>query len=496
MKRFICVTLFVLVFVSCMSEEKDSDGEGIVDDYDYVSDLDNPENKGGTEDSKDDGTGASEDGEKKDDEGVKDSGNSDDDQENPVNDADLTDDSSKPDDGQGGNVETPDEEIEYEDYDSELTSDDEVVVKSGFRNVSTKNVHTCAIHNDKTLYCWGSNGSGEIGNDGANTEKANIDGVKTPTKIGEKEWVHVSAGRDFTCGIKEGGALYCWGRNSWGELGNGESGNENSKKVPVVIAEDLKWKYVATGIDHACGMTEEGKIYCWGANDTAKIGNNQIGVSNNITTPVLVSEKTDWIRLIAGPETTCAINEERFAFCWGRMYDKWETFRDYYKVPTQFTGAKWWDLALGKNHFCGIKIDGTLYCWGNNSSDRLGLGPDAPVVVGKITRVGTDSDWREVSAWDRHVCAIKADHTLYCWGNNDFGQLGMGVPNYDGQKNVPTKVNEDTDWAHVNVADFHTCALKLDGTVYCWGNNDFSFQLGLDSDIEQKTTPFAIAFPE
>jgi alpha-tubulin suppressor-like RCC1 family protein len=138
-------------------------------------------------------------------------------------------------------------------------------------------------------------------------------------------------------------------------------------------------------------------------------------------------------------------------------------------------GSTWASVTTGGDHTCGIQLDGTLWCWGRNLHGQLGLGDardsDRP------QQVQSDATWTDVTAGAQHTCAITDDATLWCWGDNDSGELGLGD---ETDRSVPTEVGESGGWSDVaaglpycefGCVHVHTCASRSDGSLWCWGDN-------------------------
>lgn len=145
----------------------------------------------------------------------------------------------------------------------------------------------------------------------------------------------------------------------------------------------------------------------------------------------------------------------------------------------------WQTFSLGGGHTLAIKTDGTLWAWGNNTEGQLGIGSatnqNSPI------QVGTDVDWKFIYSGALTSFAIKNDGTLWGWGRNDSGQLGDGTTT---NKNIPIQIGTDNNWAKVSSGPMHTLAIKTDGTLWAWGNNLFG-QLG-DNTVIDKLTPIQI----
>lgn len=200
---------------------------------------------------------------------------------------------------------------------------------------------------------------------------------------------------------------------------------------------------VATGLRFTCGVRHDGTMYCWGDN-----GQKQLGISS-----------------------------AQGIILW----------------PTQLGGSRWQAVTAGQNHACALDASNLLTCWGVADSGQLGktVASGDPVPNGQTVQLA-DTDWTAVGAGAYHTCAKKQDNTLWCWGANFAGQLGLGVTRVanpetgKSQWNTPTKINEDADWALLAVGSSHACATKNDATLWCWGSNSDG-QIGSGSN----TTAFA-----
>lgn len=201
---------------------------------------------------------------------------------------------------------------------------------------------------------------------------------------------------------------------------------------------------------------------------------------------------TPWASVAPGFSHSCGIQVDGTLWCWGYNGNGELGLGDLEarRVPTKVdidNGAGWIDVATGRLHTCGVRANHTLWCWGYNGYGQLGLGDivdrDIP------TQVGSESDWAEVTLGDSHTCAVKTDHTLWCWGTNLWGEAGGYGGGY---KSVPTQVDADDDWASVAAGVDYTCALRLDQTLWCWGIN-VSGELGVGSDLDAFYEPTEVS---
>jgi alpha-tubulin suppressor-like RCC1 family protein len=177
---------------------------------------------------------------------------------------------------------------------------------------------------DRTLRCWGLNGSGQFGNEGTNSSTSPYPAAE------ELTFEHVSAGKDHVCGLRAGGLLYCWGSNSRGQLGVGTTGD--SRLVPALVAGTLSFQDVSAGYYHTCAVATGGDLYCWGDNNDHQIGD---GTDVDRLVPTLVSGGLTWVSVSAGEEHTCGMTSGSVAYCWG--LNRWGQLgngeKDYKTAP-------------------------------------------------------------------------------------------------------------------------------------------------------------------
>jgi len=318
--------------------------------------------------------------------------------------------------------------------------------------------HTCGLIDTGLLYCWGNNEYGQIGN--------SIFGEKvSPVQIGADSWLKIAGGLYSACAIKSDNTIFCWGKNDYGQLGDGTKEN---RKAPVQVGTDIDWGEIAVGGAHACAKKTDNSIWCWGKNKYGQLG---IGNNKTKTVPVRAGTNYTWQILTVGREHTCATRADGTLWCWG--YNKYGQLgigtTENKNVPTKVGKAiDWAFVDAGAYHTCAVKTSGALFCWGQNNSGYLGIGTFTNAK--KPTQVGTDMNWSSVSAGYNHTCAVKTDNTLYCWGSNAFGQLGDGT---NTDQFAPVQEAQSYLWylTGLSAGDNHTCAIKTDNTLWCWGSN-------------------------
>lgn len=316
-------------------------------------------------------------------------------------------------------------------------------------------------------YCWGDNESqGQLG-DGTNTDRLN------PTPVsGGLEFSQLSAGNGHTCGIAEDGSMYCWGDNeSQGELGVGDNFD---KLTPTQVNGEQFFVDVAAGGGHTCGLAIEnaGTAYCWGDNEAQ----GQLGDGTNFDRlqPVAVSGNLQFTDLAAGGVHSCGIGQDGETYCWGSNYPGQGQLgignNNDQLTPTVVSGEHAFEsVVAGGRHTCALTADGTAYCWGDNDGQgQLGTGDNDDRLVPAMVTGG--HSFVDLAAGGAHTCGVTAEGEAYCWGNNHPGQGQLGVGD-NNDRLEPTLVSTVDNFVAVVAGDQHTCGLTTDGDAYCWGDN-------------------------
>jgi alpha-tubulin suppressor-like RCC1 family protein len=295
----------------------------------------------------------------------------------------------------------------------------------------------------------------------------------------------VFAGQGFTCALAQGLGS-CWGDNQEGDLG---AGDQQNRLVPTPIVGGIGFSVLAAGEFHTCGLQNEtGQPLCWGGGANGQLG---LGDRNSWSTPRIVPLGGPAAQLAVGYDHSCIVGRDSSLWCWGANAEGQIGLDDEYGAPDVLSPARvgtandWLAVSGGQGHTCGIRAPGTMWCWGRNSTSELGLGDGQSVQLRAPTQVGTFDDWTAVDLGQDNACGLRSDGSLWCWGDGSFGQLA----DPPGVFSSPTQVGADTDWKVVSTDEFATCALKTSGALYCWGRNAEG-QLGL-GDTNDRMDPTA-----
>jgi len=262
--------------------------------------------------------------------------------------------------------------------------------------------------------------------------------------------------------------LWAWGAGRYGQLGLGNITNYSSPKQVGLLTT---WSAVSSKRFLSLAVKTDGTLWSWGRNT-----NNQLGDGTTRSSPAQIGALTTWSTVTAGWYFAFAIKTDNSLWAWGKNGYGQLGLGDVTQrtSPVQVSGA-WSTVAAGYGSTLAIKTDGTLWAWGNSNFGQLGLGNTTSYSLPK--QVGALTTWSKVeTSYNSHTIAIKTDGTLWSWGNNTFGQLGLGnTTNY----NSPKQVGALTTWATMAKGPT-TCslAIKTDGTLWSWGQG-INGKLGL-----------------
>jgi alpha-tubulin suppressor-like RCC1 family protein len=325
---------------------------------------------------------------------------------------------------------------------------------------------TCAVV-DGAAKCWGDNGSGQLGN-GSTTDSFVPVGVR-----GLSSGVaSISASANYACALTRGGAVKCWGDNSFGSLGNG---SPTSSSVPVDVsglASDVV--AISTGSVHACALTRVGAVKCWGYNRNGQLGD---GTATNRAIPVDVSGLSSNVAAIsAGDSHCCALLATGAVKCWGHngVGELGNGSTVDSSVPVDVTGLSSGAVALsqkGSYQTCAITSAGTAKCWGWNYFGQLGRPAPAWTQTVPVEIVGLSSHAVAIVTGYWHSCALTSAGAVECWGENRYGQLGNGAITPSPSYAPVGVIGLSAGVVALSAGYFQVCAATSAGAVRCWGRN-------------------------
>lgn len=300
-----------------------------------------------------------------------------------------------------------------------------------------------------------------------------------------RTYTAVTAGAYHTCGLTTTGAAFCWGQSEFGQLGDNSISSWMTS--PVAVLGGLTFSSIAAGDFHTCGITTNGALYCWGLNDRGQLGD---GTNTDRKLPTRVSGNLTFSSVTASGKSqlgshTCALTTTGSAYCWGynnagQLGDGTNTARN--SPAPVLGGLTFTSLSARGFYTCGLTAAGIAYCWGQNDSGQLGDGTTTSKSVPNA--VGGGLTFATVNAGTDHACGVTRTGAGYCWGANFlYGQLGDGTQT---QRLSPVAVSGGIVFADINAGDSHTCGWTANGVAYCWGDNFFG-QVGDESNTVRFT---------
>jgi alpha-tubulin suppressor-like RCC1 family protein len=365
--------------------------------------------------------------------------------------------------------------------------------------------HTCAVKQDGTVQCWGENLEGQLGN-GAFASNQSAPVVVQLNNAPLNNVVSVVAGGFHTCALKAQGTVFCWGFNLDGQLGNGTTSTGVASPVQVRGPGNVGFLSnvvaLAAGTLHTCALLVNGTVQCWGSNGNGQLGNGDLTQADQ-TTPVQARGTNNSgvldnvVSLGAGLGYTCALLGDGTVRCWGSnssgQLGNGDATGAGKFFPVAVVGlSDVTNVAIGGSHACALLAAGTMQCWGSNSDGQLGNGTSdssrhaSPISIPSSTL----SDVQLLAAGSQHTCALMGNGTVRCWGRDNHGQLGDG-----GTSDVLSPPNSSisglTNMVFVAPGISHTCALQADDAIRCWGDDSHG-QLGNGDPLSDSSAPVIV----
>ena len=349
------------------------------------------------------------------------------------------------------------------------------------RTVTPTPTQTPTMPDIYSLYSWGYNSYGQLG-DGTTGNNSSANSKNYPLRIAPgDDWTQISCGIETSFAIRSDGKLFTWGNNNRGQLGISPS--TFSRTLPAQLGTD-SWISVKACGESVKAIRSDNKLFAWGLNNQGQLGD---GTYLNKSTPTQIG--TDNWTAIAdgadGPEHSVAIRSDGKLFAWGRnFYGQLGDGTNTDNITlTQIGTNNWTAASTGTFFTLAIRSDGKLFAWGSNSMGQLGDGTNTNRNI--PTQIGT-ANWTAISCGQSHSLAIRSDGKLFAWGLNSQGQLGDGT---NTNKNTPTQIGTD-NWTAVAGGRYHSLAVRSDGKLFAWGNNSAG-QLG-DGTNTSRNTPTQI----
>jgi alpha-tubulin suppressor-like RCC1 family protein len=291
-------------------------------------------------------------------------------------------------------------------------------------HIAAGQYHTCVVRTSGKVACWGENTDGQVG-----TGTANGPPVPTPTDVaGISDAVGIACGASFSCALRSGGSVACWGNGLGGQLGTGGKQIQPSPAAVTMLTNAVS---ISAGESHACAVKADGKVACWGDNVNGQLGT---GDQNERTTPTVIPSLDAMGIVAAASRSTCAAKKTGGVFCWGAnevgQLGSGAANPTPNPSPTAVSGLDAIALWAGNNHACSVRRGGAVACWGAGFQGQIGDGqpramastptPSPSAVSGISNAIG-------VGTGGNHSCAPTVTGAILCWGENSHGELGKGT---------------------------------------------------------------------
>jgi alpha-tubulin suppressor-like RCC1 family protein len=335
--------------------------------------------------------------------------------------------------------------------------------------ISAGDSDACSLVSDGSVWCWGLNITAELGPGVTGDTRVPVKVKSLPPKLAS-----ISVGAHHVCAVTPAQAVWCWGSNAFGEMGNGSTGVSSP---PVQVGGGLLATQVASGTDFSCALTPGQTVECWGDNNYGELGD---GSTADSSTPQPVTGLTNVTQIAAGYFHACALLSNGAVRCWGdnangELGDGSIVASDV-PVATEATGMKL--IAAGFDDTCAITTAGALKCWGDNFDGELGIGSNTdshlPAAV-----TGLGSGVQQVTMGESHTCALTT--SVFCWGDPTYGVDGNGQYQSVPAHTTPVPVFGLTPPAsggpitpvQIAAGFNHTCVAESTAQVECWGQGAF-----------------------
>jgi alpha-tubulin suppressor-like RCC1 family protein len=353
--------------------------------------------------------------------------------------------------------------------------------------------HSCALIKDGTIWCWGNNSDGELGNQDPKIDGTAVIYETKPVQVkGVTQAISVATGDYHTCAALASGTVQCWGYNGYGQLGNGASGRNSRSITPTAVIgmpAGVGGVAVVAGSSHTCALLSDKTVRCWGDNTYDQLGSGSSTLTSS-TVPVAVvtnastlSPLTNVTTLALTTDHACAIQSGGALYCWGdNLWGQLGTgTTNSTTVAVRAGTIQAVAVGTGDGHTCVVGSPTTgspfnVQCWGRDSYGELGDNGSSGDEIHTPVNARVSANASAIALGADHSCAVLVNPsvTVQCWGDNAYGQLGNGNT---GDSPVPVDALSLTQAKFLSAGEGDTCAVVSSGAVYCWGHNDYG-QLG------------------
>ena len=347
--------------------------------------------------------------------------------------------------------------------------------------LATGSGHSCAILDNGSAMCWGLDNYGQLG-DGGDTTNRNKPTTYVSIEDGQSV-TQIYAKQSRTCIVLNDNTASCWGFNEDGQAGDDSTNRYKSPSAKVQFPDGKRVKSMGMGLKHTCAILEDDTLTCWGLDSHGALGNGNLDTSDKYT-PQTITTPSDRkvVKVEPGATHTCILLDDGGVMCWGRdnlgQLGNGDT-SDTIHAPSSNVelpeGRAAIDLSVGDHHSCALLDNGSVACWGQNNHGQLGdnTTTNRPIPIYPYLPAGSLAV--SVAVGPFNTCAILENSSLYCWGHNGYGRLGIGVTG--GVYTTPMFVEGPTNIVDLSVNYDHTCGLSENGSISCWARGKYG-QLG------------------
>lgn len=349
--------------------------------------------------------------------------------------------------------------------------------------------HTCSLQASGTVYCWGSNDLGQLGN-GTTIYSSEPVQVKNLDQA-----IAISAGTDHTCALHSDGSISCWGSDQYFKLGNIEAGDNSSfhataSTKPTKVTGIDNAISVSAGWEHTCAVHSDSTISCWGNNNAGQLGIGESDKPEMSVQPVKVNGIADAVSVSAASYRTCAVHSDGTISCWGEQaggelaYNQISSTLEPTKVKGIIDATA---VSIAASHTCALHVTGEISCWGDNGLGKLGGDPYKLKTRSLYpVKVKTVNNATQIFTAQEYSCALRSDDALSCWGYGKYGQFGSRV------LTAPFTLIDSGRIISASISRTKICAVFVSTSVYCWGHG-----AGLGKHIfDPELDIYAVADPQ
>lgn len=352
---------------------------------------------------------------------------------------------------------------------------------------------SCIVNSAGVAKCWGAGTTGQIGDNNFTTPAGPV--FVSAGSLSGTAWTNITVGQTNSCGIRDNGSAWCWGQGSYGAIGNNSTANQGSPSVVNATGTTgTAWTDIDAGGFHICGIRNDGTGWCWGNDGNGGLGNGATGGNLSAPSPITLTGVTGtaWTKIRNGYSNSCGIRNDGTAWCWGYNYygalGNGNTTQQTAPVAVStagVSGTSWTDISVSIGyHACGIRNDGSMWCWGYGEDGEMGnntytVTNTTPKLVDTTGVTGTA--WTGVATQQWSSCGIRDNGTGWCWGYNTYGQLGNGtIAMASLPQQISTSNVTGTAWTYLTGGGLYACGVRNDGTAWCWGDPTYGALTNVD----------------